>query len=93
MIIIDPPSFQRGSFAATSDYEKIIKRLEQLASENCTVLSALNAPELDTQFIKTLFAENAPEFHYVKRLNNLESFPSSDEERALKNLIFQKGIL
>ncbi len=91
LIIIDPPSFQRGSFAATSDYEKIIKRLDQLATENCTVLSALNAPELDTAFIKDLFSENAPDFSYVNRLKNLESFPSDDEERSLKNLIFQKG--
>ena len=91
LIIIDPPSFQRGSFAATSDYEKIIKRLDQLAAENCIVLSALNAPELDTAFIKTLFQENAPDFTYVKRLDNMESFPSDDDERSLKNLIFQKG--
>ena len=91
LIIIDPPSFQRGSFAATNDYVKIIKRLEQLATENCTVLSALNAPELDTDFIKDLFKENAPDFIYVKRLENMESFPSSDRERSLKNLIFQKG--
>ncbi|MEN8148128.1 MAG: class I SAM-dependent methyltransferase [Campylobacterota bacterium] len=91
LIIIDPPSFQRGSFAATSDYEKIIKRLDQLATENCTVLSALNAPELNTDFIKSLFKENAPDFAYVKRLDNLDSFPSDDEERSLKNLIFQKG--
>lgn len=93
MIIIDPPSFQRGSFAATSDYEKIIKRLDQLAAEECTVFSALNAPELDTSFIKRLFQENAPEFTCVKRLDNLSSFPSSDDERSLKNLIFQKGVL
>lgn len=91
LIIIDPPSFQRGSFAATSDYEKIIRRLKELAAENCTVLSALNAPELDTGFIKALFRDNAPEFRFVKRLENLESFPSSDEERSLKNMIFQQG--
>ena len=27
IIIIDPPSFQKGSFVATKDYEKIIKRV------------------------------------------------------------------
>ncbi|WP_345974333.1 class I SAM-dependent methyltransferase [Sulfurimonas sp. HSL3-7] len=91
LIIIDPPSFQKGSFAATSDYVKIIRRLNELAAENCTVLSALNAPELDTAFIKDLFRENAPEFTFVERLENMESFPSSDDERSLKNLIFQKG--
>ncbi len=91
LIIIDPPSFQKGSFAATNDYAKIIRRLKELAAEDCTVLSALNAPELGTAFIKTLFKENAPEFAYVRRLDNMESFPSDDDERSLKNLIFQKG--
>jgi len=91
MIIIDPPSFQKGSFAATSDYEKIIKRLDQLAAPECTVFSALNAPELGTDFIKELFKENAPQFHYVTRLKNLESFPTDDEESSLKNLIFQRS--
>jgi 23S rRNA (cytosine1962-C5)-methyltransferase len=90
LIIIDPPSFQKGSFAATSDYEKIIRRLPELADEQCIVLSALNAPELDSEFIKTLFRENAPEFEYVERLENLESFPEIEEERSLKNLIFKK---
>ncbi|MFA6189721.1 MAG: class I SAM-dependent methyltransferase [Sulfuricurvum sp.] len=93
LIIIDPPSFQKGSFAATSDYVKIIRRLHEFASPECTVLSALNAPELHTAFIKTLFSENAPEFCYIERLNNLESFSASDEERSLKNLIFKKGAI
>jgi len=89
IIIIDPPSFQKGSFAATSDYEKIVKRLNQLASENCIVLSCLNAPELDTYFIKDLFKKNAPEFKYVKRLDNLNTHPTNNEEKTLKNLIFK----
>ena len=90
LIIIDPPSFQKGSFAATSDYEKIIRRLHEFAAEECIVLSALNAPELDSEFILTLFCENAPEFRYVERLKNLESFPEKEEERSLKNLVFKK---
>ncbi len=89
LIIIDPPSFQKGSFAATKDYQKIIRRLEELASDECTVLSCLNSPYLDSQFILDLFKEEAPSFHYVKRLPNLESFPTKENERALKNLIFQ----
>jgi 23S rRNA (cytosine1962-C5)-methyltransferase len=90
LIIIDPPSFQKGSFAATNDYEKIIKRVHELASDECIVLSALNAPELDTSFIKKLFLEHAPQFLYMERLKNLESFPTYDEERSLKNLIFKR---
>lgn len=91
IIIIDPPSFQKGSFAVTSDYKKIIKRLEQLASKECIVLSCLNAPELNTFFIKELFKENAIGFIFEKRIDNLDTFPSNNEEKTLKNMIFKRG--
>ncbi|MDN5096811.1 class I SAM-dependent methyltransferase [Aliarcobacter butzleri] len=90
IIIIDPPSFQKGSFAATKDYEKIIKKLPELASENCIVLSCLNAPELDSDFIKQKFKEFAPTFKFEKRLENLKEFITNNEEKSLKNLIFKK---
>ncbi len=93
IIIIDPPSFQKGSFAATLDYKKIVKRLDQLASLECIVLSCLNAPELDTNFMKDLFKENAPEFKFVKRLENLNTFPTNKEEKTLKNLVFKRDLL
>ncbi|RZV14855.1 SAM-dependent methyltransferase [Aliarcobacter butzleri] len=90
IIIIDPPSFQKGSFAATKDYEKIIKKLPELASESCIVLSCLNAPELDSDFIKQKFEEFAPTFKFEKRLENLKEFITNNEEKSLKNLIFKK---
>lgn len=89
LIIIDPPSFQKGSFAATKDYQKIIRRLKELASDECIVLSCLNSPHLDSQFIIDLFKEEAPAFRFIKRLDNMESFPAAESERALKNLVFQ----
>jgi 23S rRNA (cytosine1962-C5)-methyltransferase len=89
LIIIDPPSFQRGSFAASKDYQKIIRRLDELASDGCTVLSCLNSPSLDSQFILDLYKEEAPSFRFVKRLPNVQSFPTKESERALKNLIFK----
>lgn len=92
IIIIDPPSFQKGSFEASKDYEKIIKKLSQLAKDDCTVLSCLNAPELDVDFIKGIFEKNAPEFKFVKRLNNLSTFPCLNEEKTLKNLIFKRAL-
>jgi 23S rRNA (cytosine1962-C5)-methyltransferase len=88
IIIIDPPSFQKGSFAATKDYEKIIKRIDELASDNCIILSCLNAPELDSNFIKEKFKEFAPTFRFEKRLENLNEFITNNEEKSLKNLVF-----
>jgi 23S rRNA (cytosine1962-C5)-methyltransferase len=89
LIIIDPPSFQKGSFAASKDYQKIIRRLDELASDECTVLSCLNSPSLDSQFILDLYKAEAPSFTFIKRLDNMESFPSKESERALKNLVFK----
>ncbi|MDY0052543.1 MAG: class I SAM-dependent methyltransferase [Aliarcobacter sp.] len=91
IIIIDPPSFQKGSFAATKDYEKIIKRLNELAADKCIVLSCLNAPELNSEFIKNIFKEFANGFKFEKRLENLDTFPAIDDEKALKNLVFGRG--
>ncbi len=92
LIIIDPPSFQKGSFEATKDYEKIIKKLPQLASEDCVLLSCLNSPNLDSNFIIELMKEWAPSFRFIKKLENLEEFASLDEEKSLKNLVFQRKI-
>ena len=92
LIIIDPPTFQRGSFEATKDYEKIIKKLPQLASEECILLACLNSPELTSDFIIELIEKFAPSFKYQKRLENLEEFKSVDEQRSLKNLVFTREV-
>ena len=90
IIIIDPPTLQKGSFEATKDYEKIIKRLDQLANEKCVVLACLNAPEIPSAFIKDIFKEFASDFVFEKRLENPETFVVIDDEKALKNLIFNR---
>jgi 23S rRNA (cytosine1962-C5)-methyltransferase len=88
LIIIDPPSFQKGSFEATKDYEKIIKKLPQIASEDAMVLTCLNSPDLTSSFLIEIIERWAPSFTFQKRLKNLKEFASSDEEKSLKNLLF-----
>ncbi|MEA2100276.1 MAG: class I SAM-dependent methyltransferase, partial [Campylobacterota bacterium] len=90
LIIIDPPTFQKGSFEATKDYRKLIMKLPQIASEDCLLLACLNSPDLDVEFIKELIKELAPSFKYVNRLKNVVEFASEDEDRSLKNLIFKR---
>ncbi len=89
LVIIDPPSFQKGSFVATKDYQKIISRLTQFLAPGATVLSALNDPNLKPEYLINLFAEFAPELTFIERLPNSSQFPSVDEDRSLKNLVFQ----
>jgi len=90
IIIIDPPTFQKGSFEATKDYNKIIKRLDTFSQKDTIVMACLNSPDLDENFIIDIFQEFAPNFTFVKRLENVEEFKSLDESRSLKNLIFKK---
>jgi len=90
LIIIDPPTFQKGSFEATKDYEKIIKKLSLIASDDCLLLSCLNSPNLESNFIIDLMKEWSPDFQFVKRLENVKEFASIDEDRSLKNLVFQR---
>ena len=90
VIIIDPPTFQKGSFVVTNDYDKIVKKLDSLSSENCLVLSSTNSPEVDSKYIVDIFTTHAPLFKFIKRLDNLETYPAINADRSLKNLIFIK---
>ena len=92
VIIIDPPTFQRGSFEATKDYRKLIMKLPQIASDDCLLLACLNSPDLDVEFVKELIKELAPSFKFVNRLKNVPDFASLDEQKSLKNLIFKRSL-
>ena len=92
IIIIDPPTFQKGSFEATNDYKKIIQKLPELASNECTLLACLNSPDHTESFLINQIKELAPEFIYEHRLPNLNEYKSLDESRSLKNLVFQRKI-
>ncbi|MFT5163063.1 MAG: 23S rRNA (cytosine1962-C5)-methyltransferase [Alteromonadaceae bacterium] len=86
LIIIDPPSFQKGSFVLTKDYQKLIKRLPTLAAQQADVLLCLNSPEVDSGFILDLVAEHCPTLQFIKRLENHPRFPEIDIKKSLKVL-------
>ena len=90
VIIVDPPSYQKGSFVAKNDYIKLCRRMPPLLNSGGIVLFCLNAPELDSQFLHDVVASGAPELTFSQRLNNPESFPAMDPERALKVMVYKK---
>jgi hypothetical protein len=91
VIVIDPPSYQKGSFIATKDYIKLIRRLPDLLEPQGHVLLCLNAPELDTQFLHAQVAEAAPSLRFVERLANPAAFVDIDPEKSLKVLHYQNA--
>lgn len=89
-VVVDPPSYQKGSFVASKDYIKVIRRLPSLLNDNGWALLCLNAPELDTDFLLRQVEESgASELCFVERLENPPTFASAFPERALKVLAFQ----
>jgi len=91
VIVVDPPSYQKGSFVATQDYIKLIRRLPDLLEPQGHVLLCLNAPELDAQFLHSQVAEAAPSLKFVERLANPAAFADVDTEKSLKVLHYQKA--
>ncbi len=91
LIIIDPPSFQKGSFALTKDYQKILRRLPELLTENGTVLACVNDPSITSAFLIEGMAVEAPELVFEKRLDNPPEFKDIEPEGGLKALVFQRN--
>lgn len=89
LIIIDPPSFQRGSFVLSKDYPKVLRRLPELLSENGIVLACCNDPEIGPDYLINAMNEQAPQLKFIERLENPPEFPDSNPDSALKALVFQ----
>ncbi|MBM3108991.1 class I SAM-dependent methyltransferase [Pseudomonas arcuscaelestis] len=90
LIIIDPPTFQKGSFVLTQDYRKILRRLPELLNEGGTVLACVNDPAIGPQFLIEGMAEEAPVLKFVERLANPPEFPDNDPAGGLKALVFRQ---
>lgn len=90
IVISDPPSFQKGSFALTKDYQKILRRLPELLTEDGQVLACANSPAVTSDFVIDAMKENAPDLKYVRRLDNPNEFADVDPEASLKVQLFKQ---
>jgi 23S rRNA (cytosine1962-C5)-methyltransferase len=93
LVIVDPPSYQKGSFIATKDYAKLMRRLPELLAPGGYALLCLNAPELGLDFLQDQMKELAPELKFVERVANPAAFADVSPERSLKVLAYQMPAL
>jgi 23S rRNA (cytosine1962-C5)-methyltransferase len=89
LIILDPPSYQKGSFVATKDYARLLRRLDELLMPDGHALLCLNAPELGLAFLQDQMQELAPALRFVQRVANPAAFADVSDERSLKVLVYQ----
>lgn len=90
LVIIDPPSFQKGSFALDKDYRRILRRLPELLGERGRVLACVNDPDVAPDFLVESMAAEAPELVFIERLENPPEFPDIHPDSALKALVFAR---
>lgn len=87
--VIDPPSYQPGSFVVDKDYAKLLRRIPQFMRPGGELLLCLNSPEKDEGFIQALIEECCPECQFVERLAELADFPDEDINHGLKLLVYR----
>ena len=93
LVIVDPPSYQKGSFIATKDYARLMRRLPELLAPGGHVLLCLNAPELGVDFLQSQMQALAPELGLVERVANPAAFADVSPDRALKVLVYSAAAL
>lgn len=89
LVVVDPPSYQKGSFVATKDYAKLMRRLPELLRPGGHALLCLNAPELGQDFLQGQMQELAPELEFAGRVANPAVFADVSPERSLKVLVYR----
>ena len=91
LIVADPPSFQKGSFVATKDFPRLMRRLPDLLTPGGHALLCLNAPELGMDFLHQHMQVQAPALKFIERVPNPEVFKDVDEEKALKVAVYRSA--
>ncbi|MEO8492218.1 class I SAM-dependent methyltransferase [Pseudomonas sp.] len=91
LVIIDPPSFQKGSFLLTKDYQRVLRRLPDLLTAQGTVLACMNDPAFGDDFLIDGVTREAPGLRFVERLENPPEFADIDLQSGLKALVFRQG--
>jgi len=89
LVILDPPSYQKGSFVASKDYARLMSRLPDLLAPGGHALLCLNAPELGLAFLQDQMQALAPQLAFVQRLSNPPVFADVSAERSLKVLVYK----
>lgn len=88
LVLIDPPSFQKGSFVLGEDYPRVLRRLPELLAPGGKVLACVNDPAIGPDFITASMAREAPGLALHERLANPPEFPDIDPNSGLKALVF-----
>ena len=90
IVIIDPPSFQPGSFVAEKDYHRITQKVAAVLSQEGVVIVALNSPRLGFEFIYDLLRTQLPDMEVDRVFDTPDYFSTSNSERERKVVLCRR---
>ncbi|HEX5678310.1 MAG TPA: class I SAM-dependent methyltransferase [Alcanivorax sp.] len=88
LIVVDPPSAQKGSFLVERDYPKVLGRLSKLLAPEAELLLCLNAPWLAADWLRQHAAQRLPGATFEGQLPGAPGFDEAAEP-ALKALAYR----
>ncbi|MFD2230484.1 class I SAM-dependent methyltransferase [Alkalimarinus sediminis] len=88
LVIVDPPSFQKGSFSFSRDYRKIVSRLADMTSTGADVLFCLNDPLVTVDEFKQILESD--QFEFISRIENPKVMKEVQQNLGLKVLLYRK---
>lgn len=91
IVVLDPPTFQRGSFEAERDWPRLLGRLGELVRPDGLVLLCVNSPFLTPARLEAWRGAHAPDFAHETRLPQSPDFPEATPDRGLKMLLWRRS--
>ncbi|UZE94634.1 class I SAM-dependent methyltransferase [Alkalimarinus alittae] len=88
LVIVDPPSFQKGSFSFSKDYRKMVSRLAEMTTANADVLFCLNDPFVTVEAFKQLLESDS--FEFLSRIENPVVMKEVQDDLGLKVLHYKR---
>lgn len=88
VVIVDPPSFQKGSFSFSTDYRKIVNRLSEMTSPAADILFCLNDPFVTVEAFMSLLESD--QFEFISRIENPNVMKEVQQNLGLKVLHYKK---
>jgi 23S rRNA (cytosine1962-C5)-methyltransferase len=89
LVIVDPPTFQRGSFEFHKDYGRLLRRLPRLLGEEATLLLCCNSPSVSQAEFQQLIADNFTAAEFVERIAPSVDFQEQGDDVPLKVLVYR----
>ncbi len=89
LVVIDPPTNQRGSFVADRQYGQVLKRIPDFSAKNAEIVACLNSPFLNSDFLTQQMARWSPSTKFIEYLPVAADFPDLYPDRGLKIALFR----